>query len=92
MLGAGNNIDQPDDTTDCCKLKDIMNEELQVELLFIKLYCRQLSTYYKIFKIITSFVSPEVPRTWASKAGLNFMIIILIFVKIVCYMKLSRIY
>ena len=33
MLGAGgHNIDQPDDAADCCKLKDIMNEELQVEI------------------------------------------------------------
>ena len=41
----------------------------------------------KKIKIKTSFVSPEGPNVWVKKAGINFMILILIFVEnyLQCY-------
>ena len=38
----------------------------------------------KNYKIKTSFIIPERPKTKANKTGINFMIFILIFVEIVC--------
>ena len=45
-------------------------------------YNRQLSEDIKMknYRIKTSFVSPEGPKTRANKTGINFMIFILIFV------------